>query len=94
MSNKKAEFCVLSNGDCGWYCHGETPTLLGAKRLATKSQYYEGFDWHTPIIMRIEDTVEYHHHGYGWHRAPKDFELNGKDYWYYCDDDGWEQVIW
>lgn len=40
-------------------CYGGTPTLLGAKRLANKSQeYWDNWQgWHTPAIYAAEDTV-------------------------------------
>ena len=40
------------------YCYGGTPTLIGAKRLATKSkEYWDNWQgWHTPAIYRTEDT--------------------------------------
>lgn len=39
------------------YNHGGTPTLLGAKRLAKKSQeYWDNWQgWHTPAIYAAKD---------------------------------------
>lgn len=41
------------------FCYGGTPTLIGAKRLATKNmEYWDNCQgWHKPKIYRAEDTV-------------------------------------
>ena len=88
--NEAGKFCVLSEGEGGWYCHGEAPTLLGAKRLATKSQYFEGFDWYTPIVMRMEDTREVKNF-YGLHRAPK--RCSECSYWVRDANGRWHEYI-
>lgn len=39
-------------------CYGGTPTLIGAKRLATKNmEYWDNWQgWHKPKIYKAEDT--------------------------------------
>lgn len=39
-------------------CYGGTPTLIGAKRKATKNmEYWDNWQgWHKPSIYRAEDT--------------------------------------
>lgn len=54
---KEIKFYVIG----GQYEHtyyGGTPTLLGAKRLATKCiEYWDNWQgWHKPAIYRAEDT--------------------------------------
>lgn len=41
-------------------CYGGAPTLLGAKRLATRyAEYWDNWQgWHKPAIYRAEDTEE------------------------------------
>lgn len=41
-------------------CYGGTPTLIGAKRMATKCmEYWDNWQgWHKPNIYKAEDTVE------------------------------------
>ena len=41
------------------YCYGGAPTLVGAKRLATKSvEYWNNWQgWHKPAIYKAEDTM-------------------------------------
>ncbi len=42
------------------YCYGARPTLIGAKRLASKSaEYWDNWQgWHVPKIYRAEDVRE------------------------------------
>lgn len=67
---KEIKFFVIG-GQYAAYCHGGTPTLLGAKRLANKCQeYWDNWQgWHTPAIYRAEDT-EIVENFYGTTRAP------------------------
>lgn len=39
-------------------CYGGTPTLIGAKRLATKNmEYWDNWQgWHKPKVYKAEDT--------------------------------------
>lgn len=55
---------AVIGGQYDHYCHGTTPTLLGAKRLARKSQeYWDNWQgWHTPSIYAVKDCRSY---GYG-----------------------------
>lgn len=55
MSNK-INFYVIG-GQYHRYNHGGTPTLLGAKRLAAKSdEHWDNWQgWHRPAIYRAED---------------------------------------
>ena len=55
---KEAKFAVIG-GQYRYYDYGTAPTLLGAKRLASRNvEYWDNFGgWHTPKIYRIEDTV-------------------------------------
>ncbi len=48
------------------YCYGGTPTLLGAKRLASKNEeYWDNWKgWHTPYIYKAEDTEVITSNGY------------------------------
>lgn len=41
-------------------CYGGTPTLTGAKRLATRhAEYWDNWQgWRVPAIYRAEDTVQ------------------------------------
>ena len=54
---KKNNFYVIG-GQYEYTCYGGTPTLIGAKRLATKnSEYWDNWQgWHTPAIYKAEDT--------------------------------------
>lgn len=66
--------------DC---CHGGAPTLLGAKRLATKNmEYWDNWQgWHKPAIYRAEDTEVVESYGRittpdGWNiRIPCDYPV-------------------
>ncbi|HBO98791.1 MAG TPA: hypothetical protein DD637_02980 [Verrucomicrobia bacterium] len=53
---KKINYYVIG-GQYEFFCHGGTPTLLGAKRLARKCQeYWDNWaGWHTPDIYAAED---------------------------------------
>lgn len=53
---KKTGFYVLG-GQYASYCHGWCRTILGAKRLARKSQeYWDNWaGWHTPSIFAAAD---------------------------------------
>lgn len=53
---KKNNFYVFSNDYRGSHLEGGAPTLIGAKRIATKCAYYLDNTWHTPEIYRAEDT--------------------------------------
>lgn len=59
MKKKENKYVVIG-GQYRSFCYGCTPTLLGAKRLATQNEeYWDNWQgWHTPDIYRIEDTVE------------------------------------
>lgn len=54
---KKNNYYVIG-GQYEYYCYGGTPTLIGAKRLATKcEEYWDNWQgWHKPSIYRAEDT--------------------------------------
>ena len=54
---KKNQYVVIG-GQYQCYDHGCTPTLLGAKRLATKSaEYWDNWQgWHVPAVYRLEDA--------------------------------------
>ena len=56
---KEMKYAVIG-GQYGYFCYGLTPTLIGAKRLATKNiEYWDNWQgWHKPKIYRIEDTKE------------------------------------
>lgn len=56
---KKNNFYVIG-GQYETCCYGGTPTLVGAKRLATKNEeYWDNWQgWHKPLIYRAEDTEE------------------------------------
>lgn len=70
---EKINYYVIG-GQYQYYCYGGTPTLLGAKRLATRhEEYWDNWaGWHKPAIYRAEDTVEVENF-YGTTRAPKEF---------------------
>ena len=55
---KKINYYVIG-GQYEFFCHGGTPTLLGAKRLARKCQeYWDNWaGWHTPDIYAAEDSI-------------------------------------
>lgn len=55
---KKENKYAVIGGQYTSICYGCTPTLLGAKRLATKNmEYWDNWQgWHTPKIYDIEDT--------------------------------------
>lgn len=69
---KKNNYYVIG-GQYDSYCHGGTPTLLGAKRLATaKEEYWDNWKgWHKPSIYREEDTRIVNNF-YGTMRVPVD----------------------
>ena len=54
---KEIKFYVIG-GQYESMCYGGCPTLLGAKRLATKCmEYWDNWQgWHKPAIYRAEDT--------------------------------------
>lgn len=56
--NKKINFYVIG-GQYAPCCHGGANTLLGAKRLAGKSdEYWDNWQgWHRPEIYRAEDCT-------------------------------------
>ena len=68
---KKVEYYVIG-GQYASFCHGGTPTLLGAKRLANKcKEYWDNWQgWHTPKIYKAADTEEVTNF-YGLMRVPK-----------------------
>ena len=77
---KKINYYVIG-GQYEDYCYGGTPTLIGSKRLATKSmEYWDNWQgWHKPRIYRAEDTKIITTHGWVSYydgeeiRIPKDF---------------------
>lgn len=54
---KEVKYYVIG-GQYESYCYGGTPTLIGAKRLATKNmEYWDNWQgWHKPGIYAAEDT--------------------------------------
>ena len=68
---KEIKYYVIG-GQYAYYLHGGAPTLIGAKRLATKSmEYWDNWQgWHKPSIYKAEDT-EICHNFYGVSRCPK-----------------------
>lgn len=54
---KKNNYYVIG-GQYESCCYGGAPTLIGAKRLATKNkEYWDNWQgWHKPNIYRAEDT--------------------------------------
>ncbi len=56
---KKINYYVIG-GQYETCCYGGTPTLIGAKRMATKCmEYWDNWQgWHKPNIYKAEDTVE------------------------------------
>ena len=54
---KKINYYVIG-GQYEGICYGGTPTLIGAKRLATKNEeYWDNWQgWHKPRIYRAEET--------------------------------------
>ena len=54
---KQLNYYVIG-GQYESYCYGGTPTLIGAKRLATKcTEFWDNWQgWHKPDIYRAEDT--------------------------------------
>nr|DAG87348.1 MAG TPA: hypothetical protein [Herelleviridae sp.] len=56
---KKVNYYVIG-GQYDYFCYGSTPTLTGAKRLASKSaEYWDNWQgWHIPSIYRAEDVRE------------------------------------
>ena len=54
---KKINYYVVG-GQYESICYGGTPTLIGAKRLATKNmEYWDNWQgWRKPHIYRAEDT--------------------------------------
>ena len=69
---KKINYYVIG-GQYAAYCYGGTPTLTGAKRLASKSmEYWDNWaGWHVPRIYKAEDTCECTNF-YGTSRCPID----------------------
>ena len=67
----KKNYYYVIGGQYDFYCHGGTPTLLGAKRLATANEeYWDNWEgWHKPSIYRAEDT-QIDHNFYGTMRVP------------------------
>ena len=56
---KKINYYVIG-GQYVSYCYGGTPTLIGAKRLASKSaEYWDNWQgWHIPDIYKAEDVED------------------------------------
>ena len=53
---KEINYYVIG-GEYLWVCYGGTPTLVGAKRLATKSEFWHSREgWQKPKIFKAEDT--------------------------------------
>ena len=54
---KKINYYVIG-GQYESICYGGAPTLIGAKRMATKNEeYWDNWQgWHKPAIYRAEDT--------------------------------------
>ena len=54
---KKNNYYVIG-GQYESICYGGTPTLIGAKRMATKNEeYWDNWQgWHKPRIYQAEDT--------------------------------------
>ncbi len=54
---KQINYYVIG-GQYESYCYGGTPTLIGAKRLATKNmEYWDNWQgWHKPSIYKADDT--------------------------------------
>lgn len=57
---KKENRYYVIGGQYEWYFYGGAPTLIGAKRLASKNlEYWDNWQgWHRPAIYKAEDTVE------------------------------------
>lgn len=55
---KSKGYCILG-GQYVWRYYGWKPSLLAAKREASKhEEYWDNWQgWHTPAIYREEDTV-------------------------------------
>ena len=55
---KKENKYVVIGGQYEPYYYGAYPTLIGAKRIATKNEeYWDNWQgWHKPRVYRIEDT--------------------------------------
>lgn len=56
---KEIKYYVIG-GQYEHYCYGGCPTLIGAKRLATKNmEYWDNWQgWHKPRVYASNDTVE------------------------------------
>lgn len=56
---KENKFYVIG-GQYETVCYGGYPTLIGAKRLATKNmEYWDNWQgWHKPHIYKADDTME------------------------------------
>lgn len=56
---KEINFYVIG-GQYETICYGGCPTLIGAKRLATKNiEYWDNWQgWHKPRIYKATDTKE------------------------------------
>ena len=54
---KKNNYYVIG-GQYESFCYGGTPTLIGAKRLASRNEeYWDNWQgWHKPSIYAAEDT--------------------------------------
>lgn len=61
---KKNNFYVIG-GQYESCCYGGAPTLIGAKRLATKNmEYWDNWQgWHKPLVYKAEDTDEIESNG-------------------------------
>lgn len=57
---------AVIGGQYEYYYYGSYPTLIGAKRVATKNvEYWDNWQgWHKPQVYRIEDTHEVETHGW------------------------------
>lgn len=55
---KEIKFYVIGGQYC-YDCYGGAPTLIGAKRMATKHmEYWDNWQgWHKPRIYKAEDTI-------------------------------------
>lgn len=56
---KKLNYYVIG-GQYESICYGGAPTLIGAKRIATRNQeHWDNWQgWHRPRIYAAEDTME------------------------------------
>lgn len=67
-TTRKNRYTVIG-GQYEYYDYGSYPTLVGAKRVATKNmEYWDNWQgWHKPSVYRIEDTHEIETHGFITH---------------------------